>query len=101
MNNQNLGDLYQQFSAIAESGDEKTAREFLKAHLKEFPEDVQRKIVFEFFADALGKDAKSAEQKAEIQKVGMEAIADIDKTKTEFTEKQKLQDLRSNLGIGA
>lgn len=99
MNNQNIKSLYNKLTELVDAGDEGVVRAFLIEHLKEFPEDVQKKIAFEFFEDALDKKIESSEQVAQIQKQGLDSINEIEKAENTLKDKQKLSNLRSSLGI--
>lgn len=99
MNNQTISDLYSKLTELVEAGDEGAVRAFLVDNIKSFPADVQKKIVFEFFADALDKKLDTDTQIAQIQKEGMDSLADIEKAEGGLKDKEKLNKLRSSLGI--
>ncbi len=99
MNNQNMSSLYNKLAELVEAGDESVVRSFLVDHIKEFPEEAQKKIAFEFFENALDAHAESSNQTARIQKEGMDSLKDIEKAENTLKDKQKLSSLRSSLGI--
>ena len=99
MTNQTVAELYKKLTDLMKAGDETAARAFLKEHLNEFPKEMQEKIVFEFFEEALDKQVETEELMSEVQEKGMETIADIDKARANIEEKQKLNDVRKDLGI--
>lgn len=67
-------ELYKEFVALVEKGDEEAARQFLIDHLNDFPEAMRKDIAFAFFTDAVKKDAAIAE----IQKQGLELMKQAD-----------------------
>ena len=99
MNNQNISSLYNKLTELVDAGDESVVRAFLIEHLKEFPEDVQKKIAFGFFEDALDRKIEISAQNAQIQKQGMDSISEIEKAENTLKDKEKLGNLRSSLGI--
>jgi len=90
-------DLYKEFMVFVEKNDEEGARKFLIDNLQKFPEDVQDKLTFAFFEEALMKEAEGKKEIAEMQKQGLEAISQIEKAKKILKDKEKEEDLRSNL----
>ena len=99
MTTSNTTDLYNKLTEIFNTGNEDAAKDFLIEHIKEFPEDVQKKIMFAFFDAALDKKIESETQKAQIQKEGMDYLEKIDKVEKTIKDKQKVSKLRSFLGI--
>lgn len=91
-------DLYNQFLVYADKGDESGARKFLIDNLLKFPEDVQDKITFAFFEEALLDEAKKIKDVSEMQEQGLKAISQIDKARKILEDKVKIRDLRSKLG---
>ena len=92
-------ELYDKLNVLIEAGDETAVRAFLIEHIKEFPEDLQKKIAFEFFSNALDKKVESATRNAQIQQEGLDAIGEIEKVESKLKDQQKLAELRANLGI--
>jgi len=92
-----LSDLYKEFLVYAEKDDEAGARKFLIDNLQKFPEEVQDKLTFAFFEDALMHDAKGIKEIADMQKEGLEAMSQIDKAKKILEDKIKIKNLRSKL----
>ena len=90
-------DLYNEFMVYVDKNDEQGARKFLIDNLQKFPEEVQDKITFAFFEEALKDEAKNIKNIAEMQKQGLDAMSQIDKAKKILEEKKKIEDLRSNL----
>ena len=89
--------LYNEFLGLVNKGDEAGARNFLIENLQKFPEEVQDKLTFAFFEEALTDEAKKNEGIAKMQKEGLEAISQIDKAKKILEEKAKIEGLRSDL----
>jgi len=95
--NDTFSDLYNEFSVYIDKNDEQGARKFLIDNLPKFPEEVQDKLTFAFFEEALMDKTKGIKDIAEMQKDGLEAINQIDKAKKILEEKKKIEDFRSNL----
>jgi len=92
-----FSDLYNEFLTLVNKGDEQGARDFLIENLQKFPEDVQDKLTFAFFEEALIDETKGIKEIAEMQKEGIDAMSQIDKAKKVLEEKKKIEDLRSDL----
>lgn len=90
-------DLYNEFMGYANKGDEQGARDFLINNLQRFPEDIQDKLTFAFFEEALLDETKKIEAITEMQKEGLGALSQIDKAKKILEEKSKIESLRSDL----
>ena len=89
--------LYNEFLAYADKGDESGARKFLVDNLTKFPQEVQDKLIFAFFEEALMDETKGMKEIAEIQKQGLAAMSQIDKAKKILEDKIKEKDLRDKL----
>ena len=94
-----LTELYTKLNALIETGDETAVRRFLIDHLKEFPEDLQKRIIFETFAEALYKKVEIETNIAQIKEEGVQAIKEIEKVEGKLKDQQKLAELRANLGM--
>ena len=94
-----LTELYTKLNALIETGDETAVRRFLIDHLKEFPEDLQKRIIFETFAEALDKKVEIETNIAQIKEEGVQAIKEIEKVEGKLKDQQKLAELRANLGM--
>jgi len=92
-----FSDLYNEFLVYADKGDEQGARNFLIENLKKFPEEVQDKLIFAFFEEALIDETKGMKEVAEVQKQGLEAMSQIEKAKKILKDRIKIRDLRSKL----
>lgn len=92
-----FSDLYNEFLTYVNKGDEAGARKFLIDNLQKFPEDVQDKLTFAFFEEALLKEAKGIKEIAEVQKQGLDALSQIGKAKKILEDKIKVRDLRDKL----
>jgi len=95
--NDTFQDLYSEFLTYVERDDEAGARKFLIDNLSKFPEEVQDKLTFAFFEDALRHDLEGTPELAEMQKEGLEAMNQIDKAKKILEDKIKIANLRSKL----
>src|SRR3989338_6013653 len=92
-----FSELYNEFLTFVEKNDEEGARIFLINNLQKFPKEMQDKLTFAFFEEALMDETKGVKDIAEIQKQGLDAISQIDKAKKILAEKIKIEDLRSSL----
>ena len=98
MNTQNnIAILYKTISDLAKKGDEEALRSFLIEHLTEFPEDTQKKIVFEFFNEALDNKIDDETQKIEIQKKGMDLLKEIGEVEKTLDTHKKITNIRLDL----
>lgn len=95
--NDTFSDLYNEFLVYVERNDEQGARKFLMDNFQKFPQDVQDKLTFAFFEEALMEETKGIKEIAEMQKQGLDAMSQIEKAKKILEEKKKIEDLRSNL----
>ena len=95
--NNTFSDLYNEFLAYVDKGDESGARKFLIDNLSKFPEDVQGKLTLAFFEEALMKETKGVKEIVEMQKEGLEALNQIGKAKKILADKVKVKDLRAKL----
>jgi hypothetical protein len=86
-----------EFSEVVARGNEEDARKFLVNNLKQFPQDVQDKLIIAFFEEALSKKASGLHAVADFQKEGLEAINDLEHGKRQLEEKQKLLDLKESI----
>ena len=89
--------LYKDFMALVDRGDEKGAREFLVSHLKEFPQETQDAIIMAFVEEALGKGAEEAKLIADFQKQGLEALDELEKSKQELEAKKKMLEIKESI----
>ncbi len=97
MDTNKISELYKTLMAFVENGDEKGARAYLSEHINELPEDLKKKIMFEFFMEAVDIDVEAGEQKVRLQKEGMSAIKEIDKMTKELNDQKKLIDVRASI----
>ncbi|MFA6077005.1 MAG: hypothetical protein WC735_02935 [Candidatus Paceibacterota bacterium] len=90
-------DLYNEFLGYVNKDDEAGARKFLVDNLQKFPEEVQEKLTFAFFEEALMSEVKGVKEIAEMQKQGLEAMSQIDKAKKILEDQAKIKDLKAKL----
>ncbi len=90
-------DLYNEFIVYVNKDDEAGARKFLIDNLQKFPEEVQDKLTFAFFEEALLNETKGIQEVAEMQKQGLDAMSQIQKAKKILEDKIKVKDLRAKL----
>src|ERR1700722_1433199 len=87
------------FMRIVETGDETAAKSFLTDHIKEFPEEIQQKIVAAFFFDALEKESDEIEKRAALQKEAMAVFSDIEATERKLGDEKKKIEVKAKLGM--
>ncbi len=92
-----FSNLYNEFLVYLDKGDEAGARKFLIDNLQKFPEDVQDKLTFAFFEEALMKETKGMKEVAEMQEQGLEAMNEIDKAKKILEDQIKAEGLKNKL----
>ncbi len=90
-------DLYNEFLAYVDKGDEVGARKFLTDNFKKFPQEVQDKLTFAFFEEALMDETEGMKELAEMQKEGLEAMSKIGKAKKVLEDQIKIKDLKAKL----
>ena len=95
--NGTFSDLYNQFMSYVDKNDERGARNFLVDNLQKFPEDMQDKLAFTFFEEALASETRGTKEIAEMQKEGLDALSQIDKARKILEDKKKIENLRSGL----
>lgn len=78
-------ELLAQMEKLAEAGDEKAYEAFVLEHFKEFPENVQGKVLFGFFSETLEKEAGTAAT-VQLQQQGIEALDELEKIKGEVSK---------------
>ena len=83
--------------SFVNNDDEAGARKFLVDNLQKFPAEVQEKLTFAFFKEALTKKADNIKNTAEVQKQGLEALSQIEKAKKILEDQAKIKNLRSKL----
>ncbi len=82
---------------FVEKDDEAGARKFLVDNLQKFPEEMQEKLTFAFFEEALMDKTKGMKEIAEMQKEGLEAMGKIDKAKKNLEDQIKIKNLKDKL----
>lgn len=90
-------DLYNEFLTFVDKNDEQGARDFLIKNLQKFPTEIQDKLTFAFFEEALINEAEGIKNVAEIQTQGIDALNQISKAKKILEEEKQVEDLRSKL----
>jgi hypothetical protein len=97
--NETFQKLHDGFMKVAATGDEAAAKAYLLEHVSEFPADVQKKIVFAFFSDAVQKESDAITDRAAVQTEAMTVMGDIEKAEKMLDEKKKVADARAGLGM--
>jgi hypothetical protein len=89
--------LMKEFAEVVACGDEEAARKFLVDNLKQFPQDVQNKIISAFFEEALSKRSSGLHAVADFQKEGLRAINDLEQGKKKLEDKERLLNLKDSI----
>ncbi len=92
-----FSNLYKEFLAYADKGDEAGARKFLIDNMKSFPEEVQGKLLLASFEEAVMKEAEGMQEIAEVQKEGLNAMSQINKAKKVLADQAKIKSLKDKL----
>jgi len=92
-----FSNLYDEFMVYVDKNDEEGAKKFLLDNFQKFPEDVQDKLTFAFFEEAVKDEAEKIKSVGEMQKQGLEAMSQIEKAKKALEDKKKEEDLKANL----
>lgn len=66
--------LYNEISALTESGDEKGASELIGKRFAELPEDIQGELTTRLYFKALEEQVDEADAMAELQEKGLDAV---------------------------
>ena len=98
MTNAITTELYEEFLRLAEAGDENAARAFLTDRYKDFPEEMQEKVMFAFFSEAVTKRAAEIEGVTKIQQEGMEMLTKLIAEKKKLEDQLRIDDLKKTLG---
>lgn len=81
-------ELLKEMERLAASGDEQALKAFMFERFKEFPEEVQGKILMAFYQEGLEKEAGEAAI-AQIQNQGLEALEKIEEIKASVSKPQE------------
>ena len=79
-------ELREAIGRFLETGDEKVIEAFVLEHFAELPEDVQKELLFTFYADALEKEAGKGAISA-LQIEGLEAMDTLEAIKAALEKK--------------
>jgi len=98
MTNTDFSLLYNQIREIAKNKTEEELKKFLVEHIKEFPENLQKKLVFLFFEEALSQTASDADQVVyEIKKEGLKIANELKQQHNELEDKSKAKKIKESL----
>lgn len=97
--NKTNNDIFAEFQSVLDKGNEAEARQFLADNLLRFPEDVQEKITFAFFEEALSNQVTEMEGVKKVEKEASELFTSITKEKKELENEIKVQDIKKDLGV--
>ncbi len=97
MTDKNVEALFKEFDRLVASGDEAAMRAFLVDHLKEFPKELQDKITFAFFAEAVTKQGAEASAVPEMQQEAGDALAMLLGARKELENEARIGELKEQL----
>lgn len=89
--------LYDEFFALVERGDEAAAKKFLVDNLKEFPQETQDTIIIAFLEEAMTKQASDDVAMAGFKKRGVEMIRQLEEEKETLGKKLKMAEIKESL----
>ena len=92
-----MNTTYDQFIDILSSGDEEAMIAFLETHMKELPEDLQEKITFALFEDAVVTQAEEDGLLVEAQKKGLDILKKLEQAKKTFEDDRAVQEIKEKL----
>lgn len=92
----NLRSLYNQFLDVVEKGTEEEAKKFLVDHFRDFPEHLQKEIVFAFFEEGLQK-ASDGERVVAAQRLVAEGIQAMGRVRTKIEDQIKIAAVQEQL----
>ena len=92
-----MNQRYDEFLDLVKNGTEEEVTEFLKAHLNEFPEDLQQKILFAYFEDEVNRQSDEFHALEDVKRSGLEVLKKLEAIKKEMEEAQKIHDLEESL----
>ena len=90
-------ELYDQFVALVEAGDEEATRKFLTDNFAKFPEAVQEELTMAFFKEALENASQGEDAIAAFQKDGAELIQKLAEDRDQLDKDQKIYDLKASM----
>jgi hypothetical protein len=93
----NFKKLYKEFREVLQEGDEQKAKDFLISHLKEFPKEVQDKIILAFFIEEIGKTIEDGKLLSDFQTKTLEEIERIELIEQELKDKLKLIEIQEKI----
>lgn len=90
--------LYQEFEKILKKGNKEEMKKFLRKNYLKFPQDIQNKIIYIFFAKSLNKIAEEKESRInKTQEEGIRVIKEMEELKTRIKERIKTLNIREKL----
>lgn len=92
-----MNQRYDEFLDIVKNGTEEEATNFLKAHLNEFPEELQEKILFAYFEDEVNRQSDEFHALEEVKRTGLEVLKKLESIKKEMEEAQAIHTLEEDL----
>lgn len=92
-----LKELTANLEQLIESGDEQAARKFLTDHYIDFPLDVQDKIAFAFFTEAVDQAEEEEAVVESVQTHGIDIMRFLAQTKREIATAQRINTLHAQL----
>ncbi len=82
---------------LIDAGDESAARQYLVDHYIDFPLDVQDKIAFAFFTEAVDAAEEEDAVVSAVQEEGISIMRFLSQVKREIADAQRVNTLRAQL----
>lgn len=92
-----VNERYNELLEIVKNGTEQESMTFLKTYFKEFPQDLQEKILFAFFVDEVNRQHEELYALEEVKRSGFDVLKKLEAIKKEMEEAQKIHDLEERL----
>jgi hypothetical protein len=82
-----IDQLKQEIMRLIEGGDEQALRAFILEHYGELPEEIQAKVLFAFYTEAVERQAGEAEVK-NLQTQALDALEKLEQMKKDLSANQ-------------
>ncbi len=90
-------DFYKEFMTLVESGDETAARTYLTENFAQFPVEIQEKITYAFFAEALEQKVVDVQVANAVQNKGTSALSVLEQATSDLESQSRIDELREEL----
>lgn len=88
---------YEELLAFADTHTEEETRAWVLANMDRFPGDVKEQIVFSLFNEALDKQIEADTSITELEKEGVSAMEQLDRTEKTLADIEEVEKIREDL----